>query len=58
MFRDGVRARLGVDAEVVTGDEEAQLSYDGATRALVDVPAPILVVDVGGGSTELILGDL
>ena len=58
VFRDGVRARLGVEPEVVTGDEEAQLSYDGATRALVDVPAPILVVDVGGGSTELILGDL
>jgi exopolyphosphatase/guanosine-5'-triphosphate,3'-diphosphate pyrophosphatase len=57
VFRDGVRQRLGVDPEVLTGDEEAQLSYDGATRTLSDVPAPILVVDIGGGSTELILGD-
>jgi exopolyphosphatase/guanosine-5'-triphosphate,3'-diphosphate pyrophosphatase len=57
VFRDGVRSRLGVEPEVVTGDVEAQLSYDGATRALSDVPAPILVVDIGGGSTELILGD-
>ncbi len=57
MFRDGVLARLGVQAEVLSGDEEAQLSYDGATRSLTDVPAPCLVVDIGGGSTELILGD-
>ncbi len=57
VFRDGVRERLGVEPEVVTGDEEAQLSYDGATRSLPDVPVPVLVVDIGGGSTELILGD-
>ncbi len=57
VFRDGVRARLGVEPEVLTGDEEAQLSYDGATRTLSDVPAPVLVVDIGGGSTELILGE-
>ncbi len=57
VFMDGVRERLGVVPEVVTGAEEAQLSYDGATRALGDLPAPYLVVDIGGGSTELILGD-
>jgi exopolyphosphatase / guanosine-5'-triphosphate,3'-diphosphate pyrophosphatase len=58
-FAAGVEARLGVRPEVVTGDEEAQLSYDGATRGLAggDLPAPFLVVDIGGGSTELILGD-
>jgi exopolyphosphatase/guanosine-5'-triphosphate,3'-diphosphate pyrophosphatase len=57
-FAEGVRARMGVDPEVVTGDEEAQLSYDGATRTLLgaDLPQPFLVVDIGGGSTELILG--
>jgi exopolyphosphatase/guanosine-5'-triphosphate,3'-diphosphate pyrophosphatase len=57
-FAEGVRARMGVDPEVVTGDEEAQLSYDGATRPLLgaDLPQPFLVVDIGGGSTELILG--
>ncbi|HSJ19723.1 MAG TPA: Ppx/GppA phosphatase family protein [Nocardioidaceae bacterium] len=58
-FAAGVEERLGVRPEVVTGDEEAQLSYDGATRGLAggDLPAPFLVVDIGGGSTELILGD-
>jgi exopolyphosphatase/guanosine-5'-triphosphate,3'-diphosphate pyrophosphatase len=59
VFIEGVRARLGVPPEVVSGDEEAQLSYDGATRALLggDHPGPFLVVDIGGGSTELILGN-
>ena len=58
-FAAGVESRLGVVPEVVTGAEEAQLSYDGATRGLVDrgLPGPVLVVDIGGGSTELILGD-
>ena len=55
-FMAGVRARLGVEPEVVSGDVEAQLTYDGATRSLPDVSTPILVVDIGGGSTELILG--
>ena len=55
---DGVRERLGVDAEVVTGNQEATLTYDGATRSLgPEVAAPCLVVDIGGGSTELILGN-
>lgn len=59
VFAAGVRARLGVEPEVVTGDEEARLSYDGATRGLTGrgLPDPVLVVDIGGGSTELILGD-
>ena len=58
-FAAGVESRLGVRPEVVTGAEEAQLSYDGATRGLAgqDLHAPFLVVDIGGGSTELILGD-
>lgn len=58
-FAAGVQARLGVVPDVVTGAEEARLSYDGATRRLVgrDLPGPVLVVDIGGGSTELILGD-
>jgi exopolyphosphatase / guanosine-5'-triphosphate,3'-diphosphate pyrophosphatase len=57
VFMRGVQERLGVVPEVVTGAEEAQLSYEGATRDLGDQPAPYLVVDIGGGSTELILGD-
>ena len=53
----GVRARLGVEPEVVSGGEEAALAFDGAVRNLRHRPAgPVLVVDIGGGSTELILG--
>jgi exopolyphosphatase / guanosine-5'-triphosphate,3'-diphosphate pyrophosphatase len=56
-FVRGVVDVLGVPPEVVTGDEEARLSFTGATRALPgDVPGPYLVVDIGGGSTELVLG--
>jgi len=60
-FVDGVVKRLGVPPEVVTGDEEAALSFDGATRELGDgrsvFEAPYLVCDIGGGSTEFVLGD-
>ncbi|MFC7494544.1 MULTISPECIES: exopolyphosphatase [unclassified Nocardioides] len=57
VFVEGVRDRLGVEPEVVSGDVEAALSFDGAVRNLRTRPAtPVLVVDIGGGSTELILG--
>jgi exopolyphosphatase/guanosine-5'-triphosphate,3'-diphosphate pyrophosphatase len=57
-FAAGVHARLGVWPEVLSGDEEAALAYDGAVRNLRTPPAePVLVIDIGGGSTELILGD-
>ena len=46
---------LGVDVELLSGEEEAALSFLGATVGLVQ-PPPYLVVDVGGGSTELVLG--
>jgi exopolyphosphatase/guanosine-5'-triphosphate,3'-diphosphate pyrophosphatase len=55
-FLAGVRDRTGVEAEVLDGDEEARLSFAGATRALPPMPEPLLVCDIGGGSTELILG--
>ena len=57
-FVAGVRAILGVDPEVITGDEEAALSYRGATAGVPDdrAPSPRLVVDIGGGSTEVVLG--
>ena len=57
-FVAGVRERLGVDPEVVTGDEEATLSFTGATRELTGsgLAEPFLVTDIGGGSTELVLG--
>jgi exopolyphosphatase / guanosine-5'-triphosphate,3'-diphosphate pyrophosphatase len=54
-FRDMVRATLGVDPEVITGAQEARLSFTGAVRGL---PAGrYLVVDIGGGSTEFVLGN-
>ncbi|WP_277345745.1 Ppx/GppA phosphatase family protein [Nocardioides sp. JQ2195] len=57
VFVAGVRERLGIEPEVVAGHEEAGLAFDGAVRNLRDEPnKPVLVVDIGGGSTELILG--
>jgi exopolyphosphatase/guanosine-5'-triphosphate,3'-diphosphate pyrophosphatase len=46
---------LGVTPELLSGEEEAALSFLGATADL-DAPAPFLVVDIGGGSTEFVLG--
>ncbi len=58
VFIDGVRARFEVEPEVVSGDEEAGLSFAGATRELVGrEQQPFLVVDIGGGSTEFVIGD-
>ena len=56
LFIDGVKARLGVTPEVITGEEEAALSFAGATKDLPDSIAPYLVIDIGGGSTEFVLG--
>jgi exopolyphosphatase/guanosine-5'-triphosphate,3'-diphosphate pyrophosphatase len=58
-FVDGVRTRIGVVPEVVSGAEEARLSFDGATRGFLrggTGTPPFLVVDIGGGSTEFVLG--
>lgn len=57
VFTEGIEARLGVVPEVISGDVEAQLSYDGATRSLPEVPTPVAVIDIGGGSTEVIIGE-
>lgn len=51
------REVLGAEAEVITGDEEARLSFTGAVGDLDSDQGPYLVADVGGGSTELVLGD-
>ncbi|MFC4945678.1 exopolyphosphatase [Pseudonocardia sp. GCM10023141] len=53
-----VRDTLGVDAEVISGDEEATLSFVGAVGDLDPDDGPFVVVDTGGGSTELVVGDL
>ena len=56
-FISGIRAILGIDPEVISGQEEAELSYRGAVSTVEGLPAgPALVVDIGGGSTELVLG--
>lgn len=57
LFIDGVRNILGVEVEVIPGEEEAELSYIGATKELQQSDAPFLVVDIGGGSTEFVYGD-
>lgn len=58
-FFAGIKQRFGVAAEIISGAEEAELSFRGATEGLaaLDVPGPYLVADIGGGSTELVLGD-
>ena len=60
VFVDGIKDRLGVLPEVVTGDEEAALSFRGAANATGPLGPEdrVLVVDLGGGSTECVLGTL
>ncbi|MER5401959.1 Ppx/GppA phosphatase family protein [Streptomyces sp. NPDC002599] len=58
-FVRGVLDILGVEPEVVTGDQEAEFSFTGATKELAgrdDLATPYLVVDIGGGSTEFVVG--
>jgi exopolyphosphatase/guanosine-5'-triphosphate,3'-diphosphate pyrophosphatase len=56
LFVDGVRDRLGIEPEVISGDEEAALSFAGAIKDLNPNDGPFLVVDIGGGSTEFVFG--
>lgn len=55
-LEEAVRRNAGSDLEVISGEREAELSFLGATRGL-DKPHPVLVLDIGGGSTEFTLGD-
>lgn len=55
-FLAGVAQRLGVPAEVITGAEEAELTFAGALTGVPGTGSPVLVTDIGGGSTELVLG--
>ncbi|CAL9308530.1 Ppx/GppA phosphatase family protein [Streptomyces sp. SudanB182_2057] len=59
-FTRGVLDILGVEPEVISGDQEAEFSFTGATKELTgrtDLARPYLVVDIGGGSTEFVVGD-
>ena len=56
-FADLVRERYGLEPHVLSGDQEARLTFLGATSERdPDDPQPTLVVDIGGGSTELVIG--
>ena len=57
LFTNGVKKILGVDVEVIPGEEEARLSFIGATKELSQNDGPFLVVDIGGGSTEFVFGN-
>jgi exopolyphosphatase/guanosine-5'-triphosphate,3'-diphosphate pyrophosphatase len=59
-FVHGVLDILGVQPEVISGDQEAEFSFTGATKELAGrdhLAKPYLVVDIGGGSTEFVVGD-
>ncbi len=55
-FFDQMKRELGIAIQTISGEEEAQLSYLGALRGLELADGPVLVIDLGGGSTEIIIG--
>ena len=56
LFIYGVKERLGIGPEVIPGEVEAALSFQGATRDFPPTDGPFLVIDIGGGSTEFVFG--
>ena len=56
LFINGVKERLGIEPEVIPGEVEASLSFQGATKDFNKVEGPFLVIDIGGGSTEFVFG--
>lgn len=56
--RDHVRRELGVDARVISGDEEARLTFGGALSGLRNSEGAVVVFDIGGGSTEVVRGTI
>jgi len=55
-FREELAERYGVETRTISGDEEARLSFLGATSDRPRGGDPLLVIDIGGGSTEFVLG--
>jgi exopolyphosphatase/guanosine-5'-triphosphate,3'-diphosphate pyrophosphatase len=55
-FASAVRERFGLEGRTLSGSEEAELTFRGATAARDDHDEPLLVIDIGGGSTELVVG--
>ena len=56
LFINGVKERLGIEPEVIPGEVEAVLSFQGATKDFNKSEGPFLVIDIGGGSTEFVFG--
>jgi exopolyphosphatase / guanosine-5'-triphosphate,3'-diphosphate pyrophosphatase len=56
-FRRSLHERFGIDARTIPGDEEARLTFLGATSARPRRGGPVLVIDIGGGSTEYVIGN-
>jgi exopolyphosphatase/guanosine-5'-triphosphate,3'-diphosphate pyrophosphatase len=54
-FRDHLKQRFGIDPQTISGDEEARLTFLGATSSRID-DRETLVIDIGGGSTEYVVG--
>jgi exopolyphosphatase/guanosine-5'-triphosphate,3'-diphosphate pyrophosphatase len=54
-FRDALSERFGIDAQIISGDQEARLTFLGATAGR-EPDVTTLVIDIGGGSTELVIG--
>jgi exopolyphosphatase/guanosine-5'-triphosphate,3'-diphosphate pyrophosphatase len=55
-FRELLRERFGFDVRILSGDEEATLTFLGATSGRAPDGEPTLVIDIGGGSTEFVVG--
>jgi exopolyphosphatase/guanosine-5'-triphosphate,3'-diphosphate pyrophosphatase len=55
-FRHTLKERFGLEARTISGDEEARLTFLGATNGRQDRDDPTLVIDIGGGSTEFVVG--
>jgi exopolyphosphatase/guanosine-5'-triphosphate,3'-diphosphate pyrophosphatase len=55
-FRAELKRRFDIDARTISGDEEARLTFLGATSRRAEEARPTLVIDIGGGSTELVAG--
>jgi exopolyphosphatase/guanosine-5'-triphosphate,3'-diphosphate pyrophosphatase len=56
-FRQLLHDRFGLDAHIIPGDEEARLTFLGATAARPPGDGPLVVIDIGGGSTEYVIGE-
>src|SRR3954454_8822829 len=55
-FRQLLHERFGLDAHIIPGEEEARLTFLGATAARPEGDGPFVVIDIGGGSTEFVIG--